>query len=156
MPQHARRYLIPALVLLAGAAGAHTIRHNRPAGGATVDLSQIPLKLAGFQGFEEEPNASVFAYLGADQMLERYYVNAEKNQRVELSVVYARGWRALHSPRECFKNQGWSPVGEGDLETTDSPPRCCLRTGDGERRRPHRDGLHLRDGGSHQWQLAAP
>jgi hypothetical protein len=67
----------------------------------------MPLAFGDFQGRELPTDKSVFAYLGADEMIDRLYIDQTTERGVSLSVVFARGWRALHSPQHCLKNQGW-------------------------------------------------
>jgi len=106
-----RRYLIPLVLLALGAVVVVSIRHGRSEAPRRVfGLADLPFTLAGFQGRELPSDESVFAYLGADEMIDRLYVDPEQTQDVKLSIVFARGWRALHSPRACYKNQGWAVI----------------------------------------------
>jgi EpsI family protein len=119
--QPARRYLAPFMVLAFGAAAGLSLRNSRPtAPPGAIDLTRLPLAVGDFEGRELPPDDSVFAYLGADEMIDRVYVDEEAQQAVKLSVVFARGWRALHSPRDCFKNQGWSVIEDRPLQTAAS------------------------------------
>ena len=117
MPQPARRYIAPLALLLLGCAGTYYLRYGRAGGEAVdLDLKALPLDLAGFEGQELPPDDSVFAYLGADQMIDRVYVSQDGDVAVKLTIVFAHGWRALHSPRECYRNQGWGIVEEGHID----------------------------------------
>jgi EpsI family protein len=100
-----------------GAAAAFSLQASRPAlPPSGVGLRNLPLTVGQFRGRELPPDESVFAYLGADEMVDRVYVDDEAEQAVKVSVVFARGWRALHSPRACFKNQGWSVIDDKPID----------------------------------------
>ena len=117
MSESAQRYLVPFALLALGAAAAFSLRSSRPAlRSAEVGLRGLPLTVGRFEGRELPPDESVFAYLGADEMVDRVYVDEESEQAVKVSVVFARGWRALHSPRACFKNQGWSVIEDEPID----------------------------------------
>ncbi len=117
MSESARRYLIPCALLAMGATAAFSLQASRPALPASgVGLRSLPLTVGQFKGRELPPDESVFAYLGADEMVDRVYVDEEAEQAVKVSVVFARGWRALHSPRACFKNQGWSVIEDRPID----------------------------------------
>jgi hypothetical protein len=85
-------------------------RAHRSAEGELFGLGDLPLDLGAFHGHDVPSDESVFAVLGADEMLDRVYVSPEEDYAVRLSVVFARGWRALHSPRDCFRYQGWALI----------------------------------------------
>jgi len=122
----ARRYLVPFAVLALGAAAGFSLRNGRlSSAAAAIGLEKLPLALVGYRGRELPSDDSVFAYLGADEMIDRVYLSEEGQHAVKLSVVFARGWRALHSPRDCFKNQGWSPIEDRqcDIPATDGAQR---------------------------------
>ncbi len=76
----------------------------------------MPLDFGGFHGSELPTDKSIFAYLGADEMIDRLYVDQASQRSVKLSIVYSRGWRALHSPQACFKNQGWRLIQRGPVD----------------------------------------
>lgn len=78
-------------------------------------LNELPLELNGYRGRALEPSKSVFGYLNPDEMIERIYVDPDEAYVVKLSIVFARGWRALHSPRACYKNQGWAVIEDSTL-----------------------------------------
>jgi Protein of unknown function (DUF3485) len=123
MPQAARRYLAPALLLALGASGSWFVRLHRPAPGpASIGLARLPLRLADFHGRELPTDKSVFAYLGADEMVDRLYIDDVTDRAVSLSVVFARGWRALHSPQHCFKNQGWRLISNATVDMPSGAP----------------------------------
>jgi len=106
--QAARRYLAPVVILALGAGGSWYVREHRPSPPpAKIGLAKMPLAFGDFQGRELPTDKSVFAYLGADEMIDRLYIDQTTHRSVTLSVVFARGWRALHSPQHCLKNQGW-------------------------------------------------
>jgi EpsI family protein len=124
VPRTAKRLLIPlALLALTGLLCGSVRRGRAGAAGSALGLDDLPLQLAGFRGRVLPPDQSVFAYLGADEMIDRIYVNPEETNTVQLSMVYSRGWRALHSPRDCYKNQGWALI-------QDDP--CEIALGDGD------------------------
>jgi EpsI family protein len=110
------------LLVLTGLLSGAVRRGRADVGGDALGLDDLPLQLAGFRGRVLPPDQSVFAYLGADEMIDRIYVNPEETNTVQLSIVYSRGWRALHSPRDCYKNQGWALI-EDDA--------CEIALGDG-------------------------
>lgn len=117
MSEPARRYLVPFAVLALGAAAGFSLRASRPELPTTgIGLRSLPLNVGRFQGRELPADESVFAYLGADEMIDRVYVDEEAEQATKVSVVFARGWRALHSPRACFKNQGWAVIEDRPLD----------------------------------------
>jgi len=111
VPHATRRYLIPIVLLATAALLSGSVRRSRShTPQASFGLAKMPLELSGFRGRVLPSDESVFAYLGADEMIDRLYVDPEEKHTVKLSVVFARGWRALHSPRSCYKNQGWAVV----------------------------------------------
>lgn len=125
MSQAARRYLAPLAILALGAGAGWRLRANRPLGAPPpIGLAQMPLDFGGFHGRELPTDKSIFAYLGADEMVDRLYVDQADQRSVKLSIVYARGWRALHSPQACFKNQGWRLIQRGpvDLDSAGGQP----------------------------------
>lgn len=102
---------MPLAVLALGAAAGVSLRSSRPPPPSSeIGLRSLPLSVGRFQGRELPADDSVFAYLGADEMIDRVYVDQDAEQAAKVSVVFARGWRALHSPRACFTNQGWSVI----------------------------------------------
>ncbi len=108
---------MPFAVLALGAAAGFSLRTSQPpVQPSGIGLRSLPLDVGQFQGRELPPDESVFAYLGADEMIDRVYVNEEAEQAVKVSVIFARGWRALHSPRSCFKNQGWSVIEDQPID----------------------------------------
>jgi len=124
-----RRYLISAVLLGAATLLGGSLRrgqsHLTP---AAFGLDALPLQIGGFRGREQPLNESAFGYLEADEMIERVYVNPEETGTVKLSVVFARGWRALHSQRACLTNQGWTVIEDGSLDVpTDDEPLHATR-----------------------------
>ncbi len=76
----------------------------------------MPLQFGDFRGRELPTDKSVFAYLGADEMIDRLYMDETTHRGVTLSVVFARGWRALHSTEQCLRNQGWRLIKRARVE----------------------------------------
>ena len=117
MSHTTRRYLIPIVLLGMAAVLSGAVRRSRSeTPQATFGLEKMPLQLGGFRGRVLPSDESVFAYLSADEMIDRMYVDPEETHTVKLSVVFARGWRALHSPRSCYMNQGWAVIEDGPHE----------------------------------------
>jgi len=117
VPSTTRRYLIPLVLLAATTVAAGAIRRARPhAGGAEFGLEDLPLQVGGFRGRALAAPENAYDYLEADEILARVYVNPEETNTVKLTIVFARGWRALHSQRACLTNQGWTVIEDEALE----------------------------------------
>jgi len=107
---------MPAVLLGAATVLGGSLRRGQlHATPAAFGLEAMPLQLGGFRGREQPLKESAWEYLEADEMIERVYVNPEETRTVKLSVVFARGWRALHSQRACLTNQGWTVIEDGSL-----------------------------------------
>jgi EpsI family protein len=112
-----RRYLIPIALLGLATLAAGAIRRARPdSGGAGFGLEALPLQVGGYRGRALQTPENAYDYLEADEMIERVYVNPEETNTVKLTIVFARGWRALHSQRACLTNQGWAVIDDGAAE----------------------------------------
>lgn len=117
MPNATRRYLVPLLLLAATTVAAGALRRARPsAAGEGFGLHELPLQIGGFRGRALEAPEDAYTYLEADEMLERIYVAPDETSTVKLTIVFARGWRALHSQRACLTNQGWTVIEDDALE----------------------------------------
>jgi len=129
VPSAARRYLIPLLLLALTTAAAGAIRRARPtAAGVRFGLDALPLEAGGYRGRALAAPENVYQYLEADEMLARVYVNPEETNTVKLTIVFARGWRALHSQRACLTNQGWTVIEDGALDIPQEDGRSLHAT----------------------------
>jgi len=117
VPNLTRRCLIPLVLLGLATLVAGALRRARPdAAGVGFGLAELPLQVGGFRGRALQAPENAYEYLEADEMLERIYVNPEETHTVKLTIVFARGWRALHSQRACLTNQGWTVIEDNALE----------------------------------------
>src|SRR5258708_2998984 len=113
-----------ALLALLAIVGAETIAVRGVVGAerlpATPDLNRLPRTLNPqsadtWEGSGDVPiPSSVAAALGADQTLERVYLNGPKTVQLDLLVVWFRSQRGgqtqPHSPKVCMPGAGWLPV----------------------------------------------
>lgn len=117
----ARAVAVAALILLASvyvrfvAASARDVTRE--------PLDRFPLEIAGWTGESLPPLDDATArVLGADEYLNRRYVQPGGGAAVDLFVAYYRSQQhgdAIHSPRNCLPGAGWEPVSQS--ETTLRP-----------------------------------
>ena len=109
----ARAVVVTALIVSAGAAVRYASARETTA--ARSQLSELPLDIDGWQGFEAVPLADdVVATLGVDDYVNRQY------HRGKLPIATYIGYYAsqrsgdtIHSPQNCLPGAGWLPVASG-------------------------------------------
>ncbi|HET7216522.1 MAG TPA: EpsI family protein [Vicinamibacterales bacterium] len=109
----ARAVITAALIVSAGAA-VH-FASARAATAARSPLSELPLEIDGWRGFESVPlSDDVVATLGVDDYVNRQY------HRGKLPIATYVGYYAsqrsgdtIHSPQNCLPGAGWLPVASG-------------------------------------------
>jgi EpsI family protein len=108
-----RAVIVAALILSAGAAVHYA--SAREATAVRSRLSDLPLDIDGWKGFEAVPLPDdVVATLGVDDYVNRQY------HRGSLPIATYVGYYAsqrsgdtIHSPQNCLPGAGWLPVASG-------------------------------------------
>ena len=130
MSHYTRRCLTAAgLLLLAGGAVNAIWFRRAPEVRYEVTFADTPLQIGELRGELVPVEKRIFEYIGADAMREIEY-RGPRGQRVRLSLVYGRDWRAVHNPLQCYLGQGWS-VDEKRAVKLPAPTGC-----------PHAGPLH--------------
>jgi EpsI family protein len=109
----ARAVIVTALIASAGAAVHYASARESTA--ARSRLSELPLDIDGWEGFEAAPlSDDVVATLGVDDYVNRQY------HRGKLPIATYIGYYAsqrsgdtIHSPQNCLPGAGWLPVASG-------------------------------------------
>ncbi len=111
MRSNARRHTIAIVALIVGIALSVGARHLRPReAGYEVDLSAIPLQLAGMEGRQLPADEAIKEYLEADVM--RTLAYGEGIEQITVNIIYGATWRTVHTPAQCYPASGWSIVEE--------------------------------------------
>ena len=92
---------------------------------APPDMARLPQRIDGWQGYAEIPIAAgTLQQLGADQTLERGYLNPKTGATVDLFVAWFQSQRGgatqPHSPKVCLPGSGWLPVESTEIRMNTS------------------------------------
>jgi EpsI family protein len=101
---------ITVILLLAGGTAVWAIRHEGTYALVQNRLHAFPVRLLGYQGYDEQLQDSVYAVLGNDHNLLRKYTDGA-GRTISLYVGYygtAKGGRPAHVPQSCYTGQGFS------------------------------------------------
>ena len=119
MSADARRYLIAVILLAVLGSAAEAVRIARvPPAAYHPTFAEVPREIGTYTGRDLPVDQSIFAFLGAEAMLERSYEGP--GVPVQMTVLYAPDWRSIHSPEGCFPAQGWSVLEEKVLTVASS------------------------------------
>jgi len=108
--------------LALGLAGVLTIRQMRAAdAGYKPTFSSIPDRIGEYTLHELELDPTVVNFLRPEAMREIEYSSETANPPwVDISIIYGKDWRPIHSPLHCLSTQGWS-IGSQEEITIDLP-----------------------------------
>ncbi len=105
-----RRYLVAALLLIVGIVGAHGIRRSRAVdAGYMPTFEELPKRIGNYVFEEGEVSDTAIAFLNPDAMkVFGYRAEYTNPQYVDVSLIYGKDWRPIHSPLHCLAAAGWS------------------------------------------------
>lgn len=119
MQRYPYRFLILCVLLLALSLAGYLVGQHEDSEAETLDWSQLPRAVAGWQGREQPEDPAVAEYLQADAMKSRIY--HKEGLTVFFTAIFGTQWRSLHSPAGCFPSQGWLTV-DRHATTIEAPP----------------------------------
>ena len=104
------RYLVAALLLIVGIAGAHVIRRSRAVdAGYMPTFEELPQRIGDYVFEDGEVSDTAIAFLNPDAMKVFGYRNENADPTyVDISLIYGKDWRPIHSPLHCLAAAGWS------------------------------------------------
>ncbi len=113
-----------ALFMAAQGFAVHTFVGNERVPTAP-NLARLPESIDGWQRFAEVSIApGTLQQLGADQTLERTYLNPATGATVDLFVAWFQSQRGgatqPHSPKVCMPGSGWLPVESTEIRMNTS------------------------------------
>ncbi len=98
------------MLLVVGIVGAHTIRRARAVdAGYMPTFADLPQRIGDYVFEEGEVSDTAIAFLNPDAMKVFGYRNKNANpEYVDISAIYGKDWRPIHSPLHCLAAAGWS------------------------------------------------
>jgi hypothetical protein len=105
-----RRYIVAAVLLAASVVAASAIRHVRDADpGYMPTFASLPKHIGEYTCHELPVQASVLHFLQPDAIRTVEYRALDANPPwVDVSVIYGKDWRPIHSPLHCLAADGWA------------------------------------------------
>lgn len=107
---------IAAATLLIGAIFATDalVRVRETDGGYMPDLNLLPERIGSRLAQEQEITDLTMALLQPDAIRDVLYVDEKSPvEWVDITLIYGKDWRPIHSPLHCYTADGWS-IGKQD------------------------------------------
>jgi len=87
-----------------------------PDAGYMPDFRQMPQRLGDYEAHEMPISETVTNFLHPDAIRSLQYRSSSSNPPwLDVSVIYGKDWRPIHSPLHCFAADGWAIVSQEEV-----------------------------------------